>query len=273
MNYLAFHVTAPEELLEIILAELSVFPFESFEEKEGMVSAYGPQEKIDIDEVKQGLSRYQVSIETEIIPKENWNELWEKHYDPVFIDDQVIIRAEFHDPNPAFPYEIVITPKMSFGTGHHATTYLMLKQLLELNLRRRSVADFGSGTGVLAIMAHKLGASTLLATDVDDWCIENCRENFELNRVPDVDIRKGSLKGLSISKKFDVVLANINKNILLDEISEYDMCLKKGGKLLLSGFYQQDIADIVKKAETLGLLLAKQAIKNDWAVLVFEKSR
>lgn len=274
MNYLAIHVSCPLEITELILAELSDFPFDSFEEKDGMISAYAPENTVEIKDVKAALSRYEgISIETEILPKENWNEDWEKNYEPVYIDDQVIIRAEFHESEPAYPYEIIITPKMSFGTGHHATTHLMVQQLMKLNVKNKSVADVGSGTGVLAIMASKLGASSLLATDIDDWCIDNCRENFELNNIPGVDVRQGPIKSLNLSTQFDILLANINKNILLDEIEEYEKLLKTGGSLLLSGFYEPDIIDLEKKAESLNFLTKNRAIKNDWAVLLLEKVR
>lgn len=278
MNFIAVHVTCPEELSEIILAELSLFPFDTFEEHDHGVSAFCEENVFTKEmevEIRQSLGKYDgISFTTQVLPRENWNEEWEKHYEPVIVKDQIIVRASFHDPETIFPYELIITPKMSFGTGHHATTHLMLEEMLSIDFKEKRVADFGSGTGVLAIMAHKLGAKSLLATDVDDWCIENCIENFELNHVPDVKTLQGPIKELDLKgETYDIILANINKNILLEEMEAYIAHLENEGYLFLSGFYQHDIQDLLAKAPDLGMKKIKESTKSDWAVLVLQKAR
>ncbi|WP_373400530.1 50S ribosomal protein L11 methyltransferase [Algoriphagus halophilus] len=204
------------------------------------------------------------------MPKVNWNEEWEKNYDPIEVDDLVFVRASFHDPAPGFQYEIVINPKMSFGTGHHATTYQMLKHQAEIDHKGKRVLDVGSGTGILAIMAHLLEAQEIEAFDIDEWCVENGNENFDLNGLSTrMDI--GTIREVNPQGKFDIILANINKNILLDEMEIYAELLDSKGFLLLSGFYTEDIEDLLDHAAPLGLSLYKKNSKDNWAALILQK--
>lgn len=274
MNYIALHIDCQTDFAEILIAELSVFPFDTFEERENGISAYMPEDQFDESSVADIKVRYQPHIsrwEVESIEKKNWNEEWEKNYEPVIVNDKVVVRAVFHQSYPDYPYEIVINPKMSFGTGHHATTSLILKQQLEMDFTDKVVADFGTGTGVLAIMAHKLGAREIFVNDVDDWCIDNSRENFELNQVRNYEAQLGPVSQLQIDKSFDIIIANINKNVLLDEMHRYTELLKEDGWLVLSGFYEHDNEDIINYVEPLGPKFFSTETKNDWSVLVFKK--
>jgi ribosomal protein L11 methyltransferase len=202
--------------------------------------------------------------------KINWNAEWEKNYDPIAVDDLVYVRASFHPSQPGFKHEIVINPKMSFGTGHHATTFQMLRHQGTIDHQGKRVLDVGSGTGILAIMAHLLGASQIQAFDIDDWCVANGNENFELNAVS-ASMWLGTIKEVNPIGPFDIILANINKNVLLDEMAFYSTLLVNQGYLLLSGFYKEDVNDIVEVANQTGLILIGQQSKDNWAALVFKK--
>ena len=193
-----------------------------------------------------------------------------KIYDPIIVDDRCIVRATFHDSKPEFEYEIVVNPKMSFGTGHHSTTHQVLSYQMQLNHEGKSVLDVGSGTGILAIMAAKRGATKLVVTDIDDWCIENSEENFALNQIEDVKIVKGQIEMVK-EYDFDIVLANINKNVLLGQIGSYAERLKPGGHLLLSGFYSDDVEDLVEEAKKFGFEKQSETDREKWAMLAFIK--
>ncbi|MFY0688133.1 MAG: 50S ribosomal protein L11 methyltransferase [Cyclobacteriaceae bacterium] len=273
VNFKALHIACSEEFTEILMAELSMLPFDTFEETSTGLSAFSDESLFDETGVNQILERYKSSITNvriEIIERENWNEEWEKNYDPVVVDDKIIVKATFHQIERTYPFEITISPKMSFGTGHHATTHLMLKAQLDIDHQNKRVYDLGTGTGVLAIMASKLGATDILATDVDDWCIENSLENFALNGLK-APVLKGPIKVLGIEQQADIILANINKNILLDEMVNYVRLLSDGGYLLLSGFYVEDVQDLTTVAEKMGLTSQGQSDRDNWAILVFRK--
>lgn len=258
------------------MAELGEVGFDTFEEFDDGLKAYIESESFVQASLDEITNRYQdsfdFSIETKTVEKENWNKKWEENYDPIEVDERCIVRASFHQPKKEYPFEIIITPKMSFGTGHHATTWQMLKLQLDVVFSDKKVLDVGCGTGVLAIMAAKLGAQSIEATDIDDWCIENSTENFELNGLPNVKIQKGEITGLKFDHQFDIILANINKNVLLGEIGHYNKLLANNGLLFLSGFYVHDVEDITACAETYGLKMAKSSSKDNWAALVFSKN-
>ena len=277
LNYLAYHfkVTPAIPGNEILIAELGEKPFESFEEHEYGVSAY-IQEPLHYEGIVDDIfllnsKEFEVTFTVEKIEQVNWNEEWEKHYDPIFVDDKVYVRASFHPSNPDFQYEIVINPKMSFGTGHHATTYLMISHQMEIEHSGKRVLDIGSGTGILAIMAHLLGAIDTEAFDTDEWCVENGNENFDLNGMNSVKMGHGTIREVKPEGTFDIVLANINKNVLLDEMEVYCGLVKKSGRLLLSGFYEQDVDDIVKKAASNHFQVINLKTKDQWAALALEK--
>jgi len=276
MEYLEFKIACNEEYREILIAELAEIGFDSFLETEVGIEAYITEDLFDRHAFDEVIEKYStvgdISVEEGRMAKVNWNEEWEKNYDPIEVGDEVYVRASFHAPKEGVAHEIVINPKMSFGTGHHATTYLMLTHQLNLDHQGKRVIDIGAGTGILAIMAHKLGATEVQALDIDEWCVENGEENFVLNGLPEVKMGLGTIREVAPQGTFDIVLANINKNVLLDEMEVYAPLVKHEGYLLLSGFYEHDIQDIVDKAQAFGLSLKDQKSKSNWAALVLQKN-
>ncbi|MFD2200470.1 50S ribosomal protein L11 methyltransferase [Shivajiella indica] len=275
MQYLEFKISCKEPYREIMVAELAEIGFDSFLETDEGIDAYIQEDQLVRASYQEIIDRYQESASLKVregkMAKVNWNEEWEKHYDPITVGDRVYVRASFHQARPEFKYEILINPKMSFGTGHHATTYLMISHQLNLDHQGKRVLDIGAGTGILAIMAQKLGAKEIEAFDIDEWCVENGDENFDLNGMSHVRMGKGTVREVNPKGEFDIVLANINKNVLLDEMEVYSALVKKGGHLLLSGFYVHDIADILKKANAYGMELVDEKSKDNWAALVMKK--
>jgi ribosomal protein L11 methyltransferase len=275
MDYLEFKIKCLGEFQEILIAELAEIGFDSFQETEDGIDAYILHEDFDREKFTEIITDYQVAAEIslteEIMPRVNWNEEWEKNYDPIEVEDLVYVRASFHEPKPGFKHEIVINPKMSFGTGHHATTFQMLRHQGELNHVGKRVLDVGSGTGILAIMAQLLGARQVEAFDIDDWCVDNGNENFDLNGLS-TRMGLGTIREVNPVGPFDIILANINKNVLLDELRIYAGLLEPKGFLLLSGFYTEDIEDLIEVASPLGLNLQKKSSKDNWAALILQKS-
>ena len=275
MDYLEFKIKCLDEFQEILIAELAEIGFDSFLENEDGIDAYILESEFDREKFTAVISEYQeagqITLTEGIMPKVNWNEEWEKNYDPIAVEDLVYVRASFHDPKPGFKHEIVINPKMSFGTGHHATTYQMLRHQGELDHSGKRVLDVGSGTGILAIMAVLLGAAEVEAFDIDDWCVDNGNENFDLNGLT-TRMGLGTIREVNPVGPFDIVLANINKNVLLDEMGIYASLLTPGGHLLLSGFYTEDIEDLLEVASPLGLSLLEKSTKDNWAALILQKS-
>ena len=262
---------------EIFLAALGELGFESFEETESGLKAYIPKAAFDraaLEALPYWESEaWEAGYTLEDIPLKNWNAVWESEYEPIRVGDQIMVRAPFHAPAaPKVPYELVIAPKMSFGTGHHETTWLMLRMLLEEAVAGRWVLDMGCGTGVLAILAARLGAKGVMAIDIDPWSVENSRENAEANGHPDIDVREGDARLLG-AERFDLVLANINKNILLKDLPAYAGVLNPGGRILLSGFYQDDLTDLKRAAADEGLSLAGSQTRNGWVAAAFQSSR
>lgn len=275
MDYLEFKITCLDEFREILIAELSEIGFDSFLETEEGIDAYTLEEGFDREAFDAVIAQYkeegQLVVSEGKMPKVNWNEEWEKNYDPIPVYDLVYVRASFHPSVPGFRHEIVINPKMSFGTGHHATTFQMLRHQGQIDHVGKRVLDVGSGTGILAIMADILGAKEVEAFDIDDWCVDNGNENFDLNHVK-TRMGLGTIREVDPQGPFDIVLANINKNVLLDEMSIYADLLVDKGYLLLSGFYTQDIADLMESATPLGLKLLKEGSKDNWAALILQKN-
>jgi len=275
MAFVELNIKTSPEFVEIFIAELGEIGFETFQEIDGGLLAYVEDELLDENKVNDIVNRYAnfttVKIAFKTIEKENWNKEWEKNYDPIEIGDKCIVRATFHKPKKEYQHEIIINPKMSFGTGHHATTWQMLMLQMEINHDKKNILDVGSGTGILAIMAMKLGAGSITATDIDEWCMENSRENFALNNISAFDLKRGTIEKLDFNESFDIILANINKNVLLKEIPYYSKLLMKKGHLLLSGFYQNDIEAVKKVATKNNLSLSKSVSKDNWAALLFMK--
>ncbi len=271
MEFITIKVSCPSELTDILIAELFELGFDSFQEFDEGFEGSCDQSQFDEKKVASIFKTHPAaSFSIKEQEKVNWNEEWEKNYDPIIVGDKCIVRASFHDPQPQFPYEIIVTPKMSFGTGHHATTYQIIDYQMTLDHDGKKVMDVGTGTGILAIMAHKRGADSLVATDIDEWCIENSEENFALNAVRDVRLIKGQITEVDASD-FDIIIANINKNVLLDQIGEYASRLVTGGQLILSGFYEDDINDLEVVAEKNGLKKLKTTTRDKWAMLVLNK--
>lgn len=276
MDYILINVQCDKPFREILIAEMGQLEFDSFVDTEVGFEAYIAEDIFNHPALQILFNKYRqqtrVWYELIKIPKENWNEAWENNYEPIKVKDQVYVRATFHDPMPRFPYEIVINPKMSFGTGHHETTSQIISLQLEIDHEDKKLLDIGTGTGILAIMADKLGASQVDATDIDDWCIENSLENFELNAVDYGFVKQGTIKALDIEGPYDIVLANINTNILLEEMAYYAALIVDEGFLLLSGFYDFDLEKIVSKANSLNLRLQKSVEENKWTAAIFQKA-
>ena len=262
---------------EILIAELSDYPFESFTEEDQIVTAYIPTKDFDAKILEtlnvpdmEGLT---CSIETIEIPKENWNQKWEESFSPVTVSDFCIIRAPFHEAQANFKYELIIEPKMSFGTGHHATTQMMIEGMSEIDMTGKSVLDMGSGTGVLAILADKMGSVDIKAIDIEDWAFVNIKENIERNSVKQVEAFLGGAEIIEeINESYDLLLANINKNILLRDMLVYYKHMNEKSNLLLSGFFKHDADEIITHAEKLGLNYLKTYINEDWCCILFDKS-
>ena len=268
----AFTIDPAEEYIcDILAADLGSINFDSFVFTETGMEAYISSAQFDEEKLKELLSdfafdaaiQYQVtSIETK-----NWNEEWEKHYfEPIVIGDECVIHSSFHKNVPEAKYDIIIDPKMAFGTGHHETTSLVIGEILKMDLTNKKVLDMGCGTAVLAILAAMRGATELLAIDIDNWCTENSLENIALNNVSGIEVKLGGaelLEGLH----FDIILANINRNILLADIEKYAACLSSGGKLFMSGFYKADIPVIEAEVNRNEFELIDFNEKNNWVVV------
>ena len=273
-NYLEFNfkINPPKPWSEILMAVLIEVGFDSFTEETDGILGYVQKDLFNEVDLKN-LEIFQnedVKIEYSFseMPNINWNEEWEKNFDPINIEDKVLIRAEFHE-SENFDYEIIIQPKMSFGTGHHATTYLMIQQMLDMDLKNKKVLDMGCGTSVLAIFAKQNGAADTLAIDIDEWSVENSIENAARNNV-ELKIEQGTADNLG-KEKFDIILANINRNILISDIPVYEKVLNNGGKLLLSGLCFFDVDDILEVCTENNLNLEKKIQREEWVSLLLSK--
>lgn len=275
MEYKEVDVKVAQEWIDILVAELGDVGCESFIETEDGVKGYVPTPLFSPEAIESILSRYQahtpLDYQIRDIAQINWNLEWEKNFEPVLVEDQCHIRAGFHEALPDIAWEVVINPKMSFGTGHHATTYLMVNYLLKNQPIGLDVLDAGCGTGVLAILARKMGSALTYAYDNSDWAVENAIENAEINGTNDVNVLLGEIAGLQFPITFDLVLANINRNVLLAEIPDYVKNLKAGGKLVTSGYFSESGNDILQKAELSGLQCVASKTMNNWMLQVFTK--
>ena len=274
MQYLAYHFTVepPQPGSEILMAVIADEGFESFDNTEtGFIAYIKESEATNINLQELIFDDFKYSYKIEKIAHINWNAEWEKNFEPVIVDDLLLIRAPFHPVNLKVKEEIVIMPKMSFGTGHHQTTQLMCAVMFETDLINKSVLDMGCGTGVLAILAKKRKAKNVLGIDIDEWSVQNSIENCEANNCSDIIIKLGDIDLLKSENDFDVILANINKNILKKHLPVYSAKLKKGGKIFLSGFFNTDVDELKLIAETNDLKFVKSNFKNEWAMIVLEK--
>ncbi len=274
MNYLAYQfiVNPPAPGSEILMAVISEMGFESFDATETGFNAYIQQELNDavhLDEILFDDFTYSYSIQK--IEHTNWNSEWEKNFEPVTIKNILNIRAPFHQKNNLVKHEIIIMPKMSFGTGHHQTTRLVCEQMFETDFKHKRILDMGCGTGILAIWAHKLGASDILGIDIDEWSVENAKENCASNNCSTIEIKKGDVEDLENENAFDIVLANINKNILKKQIPHYSPKIVHDGKLFLSGFFTTDVEELKTLAEMNGFKFISAHNENEWAVMCLQK--
>jgi len=256
---------------EILIAELGCAGFESFVETPDGVIAYiqvGDHSESILESIYiLNSSEFEITYNFETIKQTNWNAEWEKNFNPIVVGDQCAIRAPFHDPFDV-KYDIIIEPKMSFGTGHHETTHMMIEHVLASDFTKKSVLDMGCGTGLLAILAMKKGASRVEAIDIDNWCYSNSLENISRNDCDQITVLEGDASLLE-GKRFDVIIANINRNMLLNDLSTYVACLNKNASLFLSGFYDSDFELVQESCENLGLKFETKRIRNNWVALKF----
>ena len=275
MNFLEISVATDSETAEMFMAEMAELGFDTFEEDEEGFKAYIEEGNFNDSAFDLLYKRYKdrVRYRAAVIPKLNWNEAWEKNFSAVTVSDRCRVRASFHDPDPRFPLEIVINPKMSFGTGHHATTVLMLEHLLETDCRGKAVVDAGCGTGILAIAAAKSGANRVVAFDTDEWAVENARENIALNGCENIEVSLDNVALLQDKAgSFDIILANIQLNVLLNDLKVYAPVLRNRGVVFMSGFYEEDIPVLISEALKYRLELFSEKKQNNWAALGFIKS-
>lgn len=278
MNY--YCLTCPknesEEKNEILIAQLAALGFESFEEDEHVLKAYIQEKDFSknlltgIECCKDLMAKNKLTIER--IADQNWNAVWESNYPPVLIGNRCYIRAPFHEEKPEIKYSILLKPKMAFGTAHHETTAQILEQILDADMEGKEVLDMGCGTAVLAILASLKGAKHIDAIDNDEWAFNNSSENIELNHCDNITPFLGDATLLSKKDKYDTIFANINKNILLQDMHTYVDALKPGGTIYFSGFYQSDLSDIKDHASKLKLNYITHSVKNEWAAALFEKA-
>lgn len=276
MNYkeLILTVISEEEFhRDLLINALGEVGFDTFEETDLGFKAYIPSDDFDQEALDEALRPYgdmvTFSYEVNLIPQKNWNEVWESNFEPLQIGDKCFIRATFHKPRPEFPYEIVIDPKMAFGTGHHQTTAMMMELMLQEDFRGSKVLDMGCGTGILAILASMLGAIDVMAIDYDPVCFSSTEENARINHISNIRAACGSKEAIA-EEKFDVILANINRNILLDQLATYAKSLKTNGRLFMSGFYEEPDLQIIREAASrLGLRYAEHRTQQKWVAAKF----
>jgi ribosomal protein L11 methyltransferase len=278
MNYyeLTFTTHTSEDYQkDLLINALGEIGFDTFEETEPVFKAYIPETDFNEELVAESVGPYRemfdFSYGATLIPQKNWNEVWESNFEPIAIGDAVFVRATFHQPRPEFKYEIVIDPKMAFGTGHHQTTAMVLQHILENDFAHKKVLDMGCGTGILAIMAAKVGAESIVAIDYDPVCFDSTIENAQLNNINNITALCGSKEAIP-NEQYDTILANINRNILIDQMSRYAEALKDGGEIYFSGFYESPDLDIIKgEAGKYGMNYISHKKDKEWVAAKFLK--
>lgn len=274
----SFHLKPYEPWNEIVTAYLAEIGFESFVDEDPILKAYIPTENLIPDDIDSIIGILATEDELEEckygfteIKQQNWNAVWESQFEPVFVNDQLLIKAPFHTEIDFNGLIVEIEPKMSFGTGHHQTTFLMCQEMMAMNLKGKSILDMGAGTGVLSILAEKLGADYIEAVEIESWSAENCAENATRNECSKIVSLYGDFDVVT-NREFDVTLANINKNVLKSHLAFYASKLKNNGQLLLSGFFTTDNDELIKLAEKEGLSFLKSENKENWSMLKFNKN-
>lgn len=257
-----------EVVTDVLASELADIGFESFVSSENGLQAFAPEPHFSVEKLNETLHQFpldaKIDYSFKLIEDKNWNEEWEKNYfQPIVIGDKCIIHSSFHNPEGNYEYRILIDPKMAFGTGHHQTTGLILKEILSMNFTGKSVLDMGCGTAVLAILASMKGANPITAIDIDEWAYQNALENIQLNNTEKISVALGGAELLG-DESYDIIFANINRNILLQDIPEYAKVLNDSGLLIMSGFYKEDIPAIRKKSEECGLQFLRFNEQDNW---------
>ena len=277
MNYIKVsYILEPNitEATEILMAQLGELGFESFVETENGFEAYIPEKDFSpetLNDLFLPFDNVRIGYTTETIREQNWNRTWEENYfEPILINNDVLIRGSFHKPRENVRYEIVIDPKMAFGTGHHETTGLMIKHILELDIKGKTVLDMGCGTGILGILCSKLGAGEITGIDIEEWAYNNAIENCDKNSVNNMTVIHGDANSIG-NMEYDIILANINRNILLNDIPRYSKALKHDGLLILSGFYETDLRIINETTQKQGLQFISSKSDNKWVASTYRK--
>ncbi len=273
-NFIEISIDCAPDLIDIIGAELLASGYESIMEQEPGILTYITETEWNEQELLELLSKYGIgpaAVHSKTVPNQNWNEIWESSYEPICIDNRIRIRAPFHVEDSSYENELVIKPKNTFGTGHHETTQLMLQLMLDETFSGKLIFDFGCGTGILGLMALKLGANKVTGNDIDGWCTDNINENMQLNHLEAFEFRQGDLSVIKTDECFDGILANINKNILMANFEKLSIHLNAGGFLLISGFYGQDLDDLKIAAEPKGLSFERHRTLNNWCAARFKK--
>jgi ribosomal protein L11 methyltransferase len=272
----SFEISPIKPWTEILIAQLAEIGFDSFVETSEGCLAYGEKNNVQVDLIEketligQNLEDCKISYTSKVIPQQNWNEQWESQFEPVYVEDKVAIIAPFHEKTGQTTFEIEILPKMSFGTGHHQTTYMMAKAIYDLAYIPQIALDMGTGTGVLAILLEKKGCNHIVAVDIEDWSVENTIENAERNNCSHIEAILGDIDKVP-HLAYDFIVANINKNILMGHIETYANLLLPDGKLMLSGFFNSDVDQLVEHSAIFGLKLVEVLSKDNWAGIVFKK--
>lgn len=261
-----FQNISPEQS-GLLIAELSNIGFDGFEEEGDSLKAFIHANGFDEKSMNEISEKSNIPFIKSVIGETNWNAVWESNFQPVVVDDFVAVRADFHEPIKNVKHEIIITPKMSFGTGHHATTAMMMRQMQDLDFTDKKVFDFGTGTGILAILAEKLGAKEIIAVDNDEWSIVNARENISRNNCRHIQLIK--VDSIVDDQSYDIILANINKNVLIDNLYALVNQLSPGGSLLLSGLLVEDEVDILAAGGKFSLILRGKSVQDNWICLKF----
>jgi ribosomal protein L11 methyltransferase len=273
MDYFQIKTTCDPEMTDILIALFSQFPFDTFEENETGFSAYLP-EKDWTDGIEKGIiglkNNFDFRVEKNHLPYQNWNAIWESNFQPILVRDFCGIRADFHSPLQQVKHEIVINPKMAFGTGHHETTYMVMSLMESMDFQNKTVFDYGCGTGILAILASQLGAKSIDAVDIEPPSYENTIENAQINNISNIETFLGTLADIKNSG-YDIILANINRNVILDSLSSLFEKLKMGGTLVVSGFLQEDEDLLKKSAKEAGFSIGEGMERNNWICLQLTK--
>jgi len=276
MNYieLTVQVEPREQGSDVLIAQFAELGFESFVETESGFKAYIQEIDYNQQQLNIALSYYtdffKFNYSQALIQQQNWNKEWENNFQPIEVKGKCYIRAPFHESKKGFLFDVIIEPKMSFGTGHHSTTQLMIEKLMSLDINNKSLLDMGCGTGVLAIVASMMGANPITAIDIDEWSYENTIENCSRNNINNISVHKGNAQILA-GQVFHSILANINKNVLLADMHVYTSALENSGNLIVSGFFETDIDELLKKSKDLGLKLKDTMVQEKWAMLHFIK--